>query len=141
MLKNFKFHHIGIAVKDIQKTCEVYEMGGYTRTDIIFDSIQNVNICWLCKEGMPLMELLAPVDDTSPVNKTLEKMGVTPYHTCYVVENIEQAIAELRKQKYVLVSKPAKAIAIHNCRVAFLHNRYVGLIELVETPADIKKRG
>ena len=137
MLDSFKFHHIGVAVKDIDKTAAMYEDGGYEMSDIIFDPVQNVDICWLTKDGMPTVELLAPVDETSPVCKILEKNGVTPYHTCYIVENIDEAVAELRKQKYVLVSKPVEAVAIHNCKVAFLHNRHVGLIELVEAPANI----
>jgi methylmalonyl-CoA/ethylmalonyl-CoA epimerase len=132
MLKEFKFHHIGMAVKDIQKSREVYEKGGYLSSDIIFDPIQNVDICWLKREGMPTIELLAPVDEQSPICKILMKNGVTPYHTCYSVENINEAIAELRKQKYVLVSKPTEAVAIHNKKVAFMHNKHVGLIELVE---------
>jgi methylmalonyl-CoA/ethylmalonyl-CoA epimerase len=86
---------------------------------------------------MPTVELLAPVDETSPVNKTLEKNGVTPYHTCYVVENIEEAVVQLRKQKYVMVSKPAEAVAFSDSRVCFLFNKNVGLIELVEAPANI----
>ena len=106
-------------------------------SDVIFDTVKNVNICWLTKDGMPTVELLAPVDESSPVCKILGKNGVTPYHTCYIVENIDDAVADLRKQKYVLVSKPAEAVAIHNCKVAFLHNRHVGLIELVEAPANI----
>lgn len=137
MLDSFKFHHIGVAVKDIDKTAAMYEDGGYEMSDIIFDPVQNVDICWLTKDGMPTVELLAPVDETSPVCKILEKNGVTPYHTCYVVDDINDAVAELRKQKYVLVSKPVEAVAIHNCKVAFLHNRHIGLIELVEAPANI----
>jgi methylmalonyl-CoA/ethylmalonyl-CoA epimerase len=137
MLDSFKFHHIGVAVKDIDVTAPIYEQGGYKRSASIFDPIQNVNICWLIKEGMPTVELLAPVDETSPVNKTLEKNGVTPYHTCYVVENIEEAVAQLRKQKYVMVSKPAEAVAFCGSRVCFLFNKNVGLIELVEAPANI----
>jgi methylmalonyl-CoA/ethylmalonyl-CoA epimerase len=137
MLACFKFHHIGVAVKDIDRTAVVYTDGGYKKSDVVFDPIQNVNICWLTKEGMPTVELLAPVDEQSPVCRILEKNGVTLYHTCYVVEDIDLAVDELRKQKYVLVSKPEKAIAIHDCRVAFLHHRHVGLIELVEAPANI----
>lgn len=137
MLDSFKFHHIGVAVKDVEATAPIYEQGGYKRSASIFDPIQNVNICWLTKEGMPTVELLAPVDETSPVNKTLEKNGVTPYHTCYVVENIEEAVAQLRKQKYVMVSKPAEAVAFCGSRVCFLFNKNVGLIELVEAPANI----
>lgn len=138
MLNSFKFHHIGVAVKDIDATASVYENGGYKRSKITYDPIQNINICWLSKDGMPLVELLAPVDENSPVCKVLEKNGVTPYHTCYVVDNIEHTILELRKMKYVIVSKPQTAVAINNCKVSFLFNKNVGLIELVESPATIQ---
>ena len=137
MLESFIFHHIGVAVKDIEVTAQIYRRGGYFCSQTIFDPIQNVNICWLTKEGAPIVELLAPVDETSPVCKTLEKNGVTPYHCCYVVENIEETVKELRKQRYVLTSKPAEAVAFCGSRVCFLYNKNVGLIELVEAPANI----
>lgn len=137
MLGSMKFHHIGVAVKSIDKTAAVYVAGGYTQSVTTFDAVQNVNICWLTKDGMPTVELLAPVDETSPVCKTLEKNGVTPYHTCYIVDDIEQAVAELRKLKYIAVSNPVAAPAISNSRVCFLYNKNVGLIELVEAPAEI----
>lgn len=137
MLPEFKFHHIGVAVNDIDTTAAIYEDGGYRMSDIIFDPIQNVNICWLTREGFPTVELLAPVDETSPVCKTLEKNGVTPYHTCYVVENIDEAAKKLRKDRYVMVSKPAEAVAFKGSRVAFFYNKNIGLIELVEEPAEI----
>ena len=131
------FHHIGVAVKDINATASVYEQGGYKRSSSVFDPIQNVNICWLTKDGAPMVELLAPVDEKSPVNKTLEKVGVSPYHCCYIVDNVEDAASELRKQKYIMVSKPAEAVAFCGSRVCFLFNKNMGLIELVEAPANI----
>lgn len=141
MLDSFRFHHIGVAVKDMEKTAAVYVQGGYKRTSVVFDAAQNVNICWLTKDNMPTVELLAPVDETSPICKTLEKNGVTPYHTCYIVENIENAVVELRKMKYVVVVKPVEAPAITNCKVCFLFNKNIGLIELVEAPAEITIEG
>lgn len=137
MLESFRFHHIGMAVRDLDVTSAVYVQGGYTKSEYIEDKVQNVYICWLSKEGMPTIELLAPVDDKSPINSTLEKMGVTPYHICYEVDDLEASIIELRKQKYVLVSKPVEAVAIHCARVSFLYNKNIGLIELVESPAVI----
>lgn len=137
MLESFKFHHIGVAVKDIESTAIVYVQGGYRQSAITFDPVQNVNICWLTKDSMPTVELLAPVDDSSPVCKILEKNGVAPYHTCYIVENIDIAVADLRKMKYTVVVKPVEAPAITNCNVCFLYNKNVGLIELVEAPAEI----
>lgn len=137
MLDSFKFHHIGVAVKDIDATAYVYEQGGYHRSAVIFDPIQNVRICWLTKKGTPTVELLAPVDEKSPVNNTLEKVGVSPYHCCYVVNNLEEACSRLRKQKYIIVSKPAEAVAFCGSSVCFLFNKNIGLIELVEEPAEI----
>jgi methylmalonyl-CoA/ethylmalonyl-CoA epimerase len=137
MLDRFIFHHIGVATKDIDATASVYEQGGYHRSAVIFDPVQNVNVCWLTKEGTPTVELLAPVDEKSPVNHTLGKVGVSPYHCCFIVDKLEEAVAELRKQRYVLVSKPAEAVAFKGSRVCFLFNKNVGLIEIVESPARI----
>lgn len=139
MLSEFKFHHIGVATSDPEATAFVYEQGGYHRSMLIFDPVQNVNICWLTKEGMPTVELLAPVDETSPVSKTLEKNGVTPYHTCYIVDSIDVAAKQLRNLRYVQVNKAAEAVAFKGSRVAFFFNKAVGLIELVEAPADISE--
>lgn len=132
MLANWKFDHIGVAVPDINSTAKVYVEAGYTQTEPVYDPIQNVHICFLSKDGMPTVELLAPHDSTSPVQQTLDKMGVTPYHTCYEVENIDTAVAELRKQRYIVVKKPEPAIAFGGRRVCFLYNKVVGLIEIVE---------
>lgn len=137
MLGGMRFHHIGVAVFDIDATALVYERGGYRRSATVFDPIQNVKICWLTKENAPIVELLAPVDEKSPVNKTLEKNGVMPYHTCYVVDSIDETVSALRKQRYVIVSKPVEAVAFRGSKVCFLFNKNVGLIELVEAPANI----
>ena len=137
MLESMKFHHIGVAVNDIDDTAEMYVNAGYVKSEEVYDPIQNVSICWLTKEGAPIVELLAPVDETSPVCKTLEKNGVTPYHCCYVVDNIDETVKELRKQRYILTSKPEPAVAFCGSRVCFLYNKNVGLIELVEAPTKI----
>lgn len=132
MLPYFRFHHAGIAVFNIDATAKYYLDAGYTKTETVYDPYQNVFICFLNKEGMPMVELLAPKDETSPVTKTLNKSGVTPYHFCYEVDDINQAIADLRKLKFVPLIKPVEACAINDKKVCFLFNKQVGLIELVE---------
>lgn len=131
-MENIKFHHFGVACRDIDKTAEEYSALGYTKGEIVFDPLQNINICFLSHPSMPLVELLSPVDENSPVVQILDKNGVTPYHTCYVVENLEDAIKAFKRRRYVIVSKPKEACAIENRRVAFLYNTDMGLIELVE---------
>lgn len=127
MLPFFKFHHIGVAVNDIDATASVYEQGGYHRSATIYDPIQNVNICWLTKDGSPTVELLAPQDEKSPVNKILEKNGVTPYHTCWIVSNIEDAARQLRKQRYVMVSKPGRRCRFLRLSCGILFQQSSGL--------------
>ncbi|MGM9868301.1 MAG: VOC family protein [Sodaliphilus sp.] len=132
MFPNFKFHHIGVAVFSIEKTAKVYAVGGYTASVTVFDPIQNVNICFLHKENMPTVELLEPVDEHSPVVATLKKSGVTPYHTCYEVENMDEATATLRQNKFLPVGKRAAAVAFGGRNVQFFFHKDVGLIEIVE---------
>jgi methylmalonyl-CoA/ethylmalonyl-CoA epimerase len=132
MLPGFVFHHIGIAVYDIESTARYYIDAGYKKSESIYDPVQNVQICFLLKEGMPKIELLAPRDNTSPVSTILEKNGVSPYHICYEVNNLESAISDLRQLKYLLVKRPEYACAIDNRRVCFMFNKSVGLIELLE---------
>ena len=137
MIEALKFHHIGIAVRDLDATATLYEAGGYSRSAVVDDPVQHVRICWLSKKGAPLVELLAPLDDDSPVCNILDKVGVTPYHCCYEVDNLEEAVAALKRQKYALVRRPVEAPALRGCRVCFLFHKNAGLIELAEAPAAI----
>lgn len=125
------FHHIGIAVFSIEETKRFYLWQGYKASEVVYDPVQNVNICFVEKTGEPLLELIEPHDETSPVNDILRKSGVGAYHNCYEVEDMDEAIRELRLQRFVVVRKPEVAVALNNRRVSFLYNKNVGLVELV----------
>ena len=127
------FHHIGIACRDIEKTKAFYLQQGYTATPTVDDPLQHVRISFLNKEGAPRLELLEPLDGQSPVARTLATAGVTPYHMCYEVRDLESAIAELRTQRFLLVNGPVPACALENRRIAFMFQKNTGLIELVES--------
>ena len=105
---------------------------GYTPADVVDDPLQHVKVCFLDKEGAPRVELLAPLDEQSPVQRTLDNVGVAPYHLCYQVKDIDAAIGDLRQQRFLLVSGPVPACAMGDKRVAFLFQKHTGLIELVE---------
>ena len=132
MLDTFRFHHIGIATDSIEKTAKYYLDAGYRMTEKIYDPVQNVNIVFLSRESMPTIELLEPGSPDSPVSKTLEKTGVSPYQMFYCVENIEITLKELKKKRFLPLSRPVEAVALGNKKICFLFNKEVGLIELVE---------
>lgn len=131
MLPDFKFHHIGVATPSIEKTSYLYIKAGYDLSETIIDSVQNVRIAFLTKKNMPAIELLEPIDKTSPVFNVILRSGVTPYHFCYEVSNIDDSIERLEAMNYNPISPPVEAIALGNKKICFLHHKDAGLIEIV----------
>ena len=129
------FHHIGIACRDITKSMTFYTAMGYQASPVIDDPIQHVRVCFLEKDGAPRLELLEPLDEQSPVARTLATAGVSPYHLCYEVSDIMAAIEYLRGQRFLLVSGPVPACAMGDKRIAFMYQKHTGLVELVENPS------
>jgi len=128
-----KVHHIGYAVKDISKSLKMFiDLGYELKNEIVKDIKRKVEIVFVQNNNY-LVELISPLDDVSPINNYLNKIGSSPYHICYETKEIEQTITNLRKQRYLIVEKPSEAIAINNQRVAFLYHPNYGLLELLET--------
>lgn len=129
----YEINHIGVATLNIQSTAEFYKAIGYEEVFGSYDKGQNVYGYFYKRDKMPTIELLAPFDEKSPINKILEKNGVTPYHICYeVYAKLEDAIDEMKKNKFLIVSKIDVSKGMGNRRMVFLFHKNVGLIELVE---------
>ena len=127
-----EFHHVGIAVHSIDETAKWYVGLGYRLTETIEDPIQNVRIAFLKREDSPLLELVQPVDKTSPVYNILKKVGVSAYHFCYEIADLQKAIEDLESQDFRLLVEPVQAIAFNNRKISFLYHLEIGLIELLE---------
>ena len=105
-----KFHHIGVATSSVENASKFYLEMGYSKSETFNDPIQKVNICFMQKNNG----------------------AGTTYHICYKVNNINEAIALLKKSGFLPLSKPVNAVAMEESIICFLFNRYHGLIELVE---------
>lgn len=127
-----KVHHIGYAVNNLQNGIEMFLKIGYIiESEPVKDTKRNVEIAFM-RNNDYCVELIAPLNNASPIKNYLNKVGNTPYHICYETENIETTINELKKQKYKVVEKPSEAIALKNQRIAFLYHPRYGLLELFE---------
>ena len=127
-----EFHHVGIAVNSIEEAAKWYVGIGYNLTETIEDTIQNVRIAFLNRSDSPLLELVQPVDKTSPVCNILKKVGVSAYHFCYETDNLLEIIENLEKQDFRVLVEPVKAVAFNNRKISFLYHIDNGLIELLE---------
>lgn len=131
---NLDFHHIGVATENLEKAIDIYECLGYQlqHQGIYHDPIQQVNIVFVTKQGHPLVELISPATEISPIKSILKKMGSTPYHSCFEVINIDLTIKILREKRFVVITKPVPAVAFDGRKVSFLFHSSIGIIELLE---------
>jgi len=132
MIAGLQFHRIGIACRDIEKEIRAFAMVGYGLEGERFsDSLQKIHGCFLVGPG-PRIELLAPMDDTSPVMSWLQK-GVKMYHQAYEVKSIEAAVTALGADHAVVVSPAKPAVAFGGRKIAFLMFPNLLLVELIES--------
>lgn len=131
----FKLRHIGVAVPDIAAALPGYEnvFGYRVLSGPVYDPVQNVHVCFIGSgdPAEPVIELVAPGSDQSPVSKILAK-GIGAYHVCYEVADIEAALAEVRSKGCLVVSPPVPAVAFDGRRIAWFYTPTRQLIELLE---------
>jgi methylmalonyl-CoA/ethylmalonyl-CoA epimerase len=132
MIPGFRFHHIGVSCRDIDKEILTFALLGYELEGERFsDPLQKIEGCFLVGHG-PRVELLSPTEDSSPVMPWLQQ-GAKMYHQAYEVEAIESALATLSKARAVIVSRPKPSVAFGGHKIAFLMLPNHLLVELIES--------
>jgi methylmalonyl-CoA/ethylmalonyl-CoA epimerase len=128
-----KIEHIGIAVKDLESSNEVFAalLGNeHYKTEIV--ESEGVLTSFF-KAGPNKIELLQATSIDSPIAKFIEKRGEGIHHIAFSVENIEEEIQRLTKKGFELIHKEPKKGA-DNKLIAFLHPKSTNgvLIELCQ---------
>ena len=126
-------HHVGYLTKELNKAQDEFlALGFVVEQEKAYDEHRKINISFIVN-GNYRVELIEPVDDSSPMYPLLKRYKNTPYHICYEVDDLEASIAELSTKGYTVMQEPLEAPCIENKRVSFLINSNLGIIELVET--------
>lgn len=125
--------HIGIAVKSLDEALKFYEeiLGlKCTGTEIVEE--QKVKVAFL-PVGDTKVELLESTEEDGPVAKFIEKRGEGIQHIAYRVDNIEEAIEELKAKGIRMIDEKPRYGA-GGAKIAFLHPKstFGVLIELCE---------
>lgn len=125
-----KFHHIGIACKDINKTVEnflTHHTNILNVSDVVFDSEQNAYLQIIELDDNTRYEFIS-----GDMVKSLLDKNIDLYHTCFEVDNISLEVKRLSKEKAFPISKPKPAILFGGREVVFIKTMY-GIVELLES--------
>ena len=132
-MKILKIDHLGIAVNDI-------EQGKKFWSDILglhFEGAETIAEQKVTTAFFPVgeseVELLESTSQDGPVAKFIEKKGTGFQHVAFRVENIDEALSELKERGIQLIDQVPR-IGAGGARIAFLHPKATGgvLVELCE---------
>ncbi len=130
-MQELKFHHIGVATKNIEREFATYEKLGYKRDgDVFCDEIQKIRGLFITAPGHPCLELLENVSDDGPLTTVLDK-GIKYYHTAYQVENIDAALEWAVEDLNAIIICPITE-ATYFEKICFLMLRNRAIIEFVQ---------
>lgn len=128
-----KIEHIGIAVKDLDLSCDLYEkllnVPCYKREELESEGVHTA----FFKTGENKIELLAATGNHSPIAKFLEKKGEGIHHIAFEVDDILAEMERLKTAGFVLLNEKPKKGADHKL-ICFLHPKETQgvLIELCQ---------
>lgn len=132
-MKILKIDHLGIAVSSIDEKKKFWTdaLGlKLEKTETVGE--QNLITAFL-PVGESELELLESTSKEGPVAKYIEKKGEGIQHVAFQVENLEEALAELKEKGIPLIDQtPRKGAG--GAKIAFLHPKATSgvLVELCE---------
>lgn len=123
-----KIHHIGIACSDIEEA--LADFGRYhpivKRSEVVYDELQKAELCMVYTDTGLDVEFIAGEQVARLVKK-----GISYYHLCYEVDDLDAALSESVGKGAMIISEPKQAVLFGGRRVAFVYLPY-GLVEFVE---------
>ncbi len=136
-MKLLKIDHLGIAVKNMGAARELWE----NVLGLPFEGAETVEAQKVTTGFLPVgeseVELLESTADDGPVAKFIDKKGEGIQHVAFRVENIEEALAELKEKGVKLIDQTPR-IGAGGAKIAFLHPKATAgvLVELCERGGD-----
>lgn len=128
--------HIGIAIKDLEGSCDLYERllgtSCYKREQV---ESEGVNTAFF-RIGENKIELLSATHAQSPIAKFLEKKGEGIHHIAFKVDDILLEMERLKDEGFTLLNETPKQGADQKL-VCFVHPKETNGV-LIELCQDIK---
>ena len=130
---NAKFHHVGIACKDIERTfhdLQLFLPSEFKCTDVIYDKTIKASLQLISIGNQAHIELVS-----GEVIQNFLKKNIRLYHTCFEVSDIEIFSATLKSKGYISVTKLTPAKLFEGRLIQFFMTP-LGLTEILEAKND-----
>jgi len=128
-----KIEHIGIAVKDLEKSNELFK-SLFGKPHYKVEAVESEGVKTSFFEAGPnKIELLEGTNENSPIAKFVAKKGEGIHHIAFAVDNIEAEVERLKGEGFIVLNETPKKGA-DNKLVVFLHPKSTNgvLIELCQ---------
>ena len=132
-MKIKRIEHIAIAVKSMTQSREIFETKLGMNLEYEEYLPQYKTRLAMYPVGQTYIELLESVGDNTDTARWITEHGEGLFHICFEVENIEDALDELKRKGVKLIDEQPR-IGHANSRIAFIDPKSTGnvLIELME---------
>jgi methylmalonyl-CoA/ethylmalonyl-CoA epimerase len=125
------FHHLGVACWKLAPEVGLFKALGYRQEGCVFrDPVQKIEGVFLTGPG-PRLELLAPLEASSPVISWLEK-GIKYYHQAFEVASVSGSLEQMRVRRGIVVAAPEPGVAFEGRLIAFVMLPGMILIEMIQ---------
>jgi|TARA_B110000914_G_scaffold31588_1_gene24381 methylmalonyl-CoA/ethylmalonyl-CoA epimerase len=135
-MKILGIEHIGIAVKDLNESSSfwgnILNILHSHSEDVKSESVNTK----IYNTSRGKIELLTSLESDSPIDSFIRNRGPGIHHVCLEVDDISQAITEL-KDSNIQVLNDVPKIGAEGFKVVFIHPKSTGgvLVELAEKPS------
>jgi|GEM_PF-63845 methylmalonyl-CoA/ethylmalonyl-CoA epimerase len=127
-----RIHHVGYLTKRLSGSEAAFiALGYHVEQEASFDPIRKARLSFLRNENYRV-ELIEPSGKESPLYPLLKHYKNTPYHFCYVVDNLEAACEKLAGAGYAVIQEPNVVPCLGGRKVEFIMSADAGMIELLE---------
>ncbi len=131
MEKSLKFHHIGVATRNIEKELKAFKTLGYREISSIFeDPIQKIRGIFIGTKDQPCLELLEGLTEDNPLKSHLLK-GNKFYHIAYETSDIEKDVFDFVNNKKAKIIVPITE-ATYFEKICFMIMPNMMIVELVQ---------
>ncbi|MBI5568978.1 MAG: methylmalonyl-CoA epimerase [Desulfomonile tiedjei] len=134
-MKIKRIAHLGVAVQDLDAALAFFT-GGLPLELIHTEDYQGMKIGFI-PVGDSSIELLQDLSGSSAIRKYLDKNGEGIHHIAFEVDDIHQAVEELKAKGIKLIDETPRPGA-HGMSIAFMHPKATHgiLMELVQPMKD-----